>query len=329
MMNRDRFFKKFVTVFSPFFLLGLWTPNAVGIDFPTKPITLVIGSQAGSAPDTLARIIAEGMAEILKQPVVAENRPGAAGAIAASSVARSNSDGHTLMMMTAVHSISPTTRSDLDYSFVDDFKGIGMVASVPLLFVVNKDLGTRDLSAFIARAKQGDIFYGTPGVGTLQHLATEDFALKTGVKMTMIPYKGGGAATKAVIANEVQLFFAGIPPALPHVKSGAISALGISSAKRSPAAPDVKTFQELGFADYNIDNWHALYVPKGTPDEVVVILSKALNDVLNRPVTAERFLNVGATPSPSSPDEQTKFGQDEVKRWRQIVLDSGIELTGK
>ncbi|MCV0424172.1 MAG: tripartite tricarboxylate transporter substrate binding protein [Roseibium sp.] len=295
-------------------------------DFPDQPITLVVGSAPGSAPDTLARIIAEEMSQILGQPVVTDNRPGAAGAIAAGSVARSDPDGYTMMMMTAVHSISPTTRSDLNYSFVDDFEGVGMVASVPLLFVVNNDLETTDMPGFIERAKQGDIFYSTPGVGTLQHLSTEDFAKKVGIEMTMVPYKGGGNATKAVLANEVQLFFAGIPPALPHVVSGSLTALGISTPERSPVLHDVPTFQELGFEDYNVDNWHALYVPAGTPADVVSKLSDALNATLAKPETAQSFLNVGATPSPSSPEAQTAFGHSEVARWKKIVEDTNIDL---
>ncbi len=302
------------------------TATSASAEFPEKPITLVVGSAPGSAPDTLARIIAEEMSGILGQPVVSDNRPGAAGAIAAGSVARMDADGYTLMMMTAVHSISPTTRSDLKYSFVDDFEGVGMVASVPLLFVVNNGLGTPDMASFIKRAKKGDIFYSTPGVGTLQHLSTEDFSKRVGIKMTMAPYKGGGNATKAVISNEVQLFFAGIPPALPHVKSGALTALGISTPKRSPAAPNVPTFQELGFADYNVDNWHAIYVRKGTPANAVAKLSAALNAALAKPTTAKKFLNVGASPNPSTPKELTAFGHSEVERWRKIIKESQIKL---
>lgn len=322
---------KFIATTAAALSLGLGaaitTATGSAAEFPEKPVTLVIGSTPGSAPDTLARIIAEGMSDILGQPVVADNRPGAAGAIGASSVARADADGYTVMMMTAVHSISPSTRDDLDYSFVDDFAGVGMVASVPLLFVVNNDLGTADMASFIERAKQGDIFYGTPGVGTLQHLATEDYSKKVGIKMTMVPYKGGGNATKAVIANEVQLFFAGIPPALPHVKAGALTALGISTPARSPATPDVPTFQELGFEDYNVDNWHALYVPAGTPEDVIARLSEALNSVLAKPETARQFLNVGATPNPSSPETQTTFGKGEVERWKQVIADNEIKLT--
>jgi tripartite-type tricarboxylate transporter receptor subunit TctC len=306
---------------------ALLSAPADAAGFPDKPVTLVVGSAPGSAPDTLARIISEGMSSILGQPVVVENHPGAAGSIAAGLVARAAPDGYTLMLMTAVHTITPSLRNDLDYNFADDFKGIGMVASVPLIFVVNNELGTKDMASFIARAKQGDLFYSTPGVGTLQHLATEEFSKIVGIKMTAVPYKGGGDATKAVIANEVQLFFAGIPPALPHVKSGALTALGISTLKRSSAAPDVPTFEELGFPGFNVDNWHALYVPAGTPDDVVATLSAALNEVLARPGTAEKFHNVGAEPNPTSPAEQTAFGRAEVARWHEVVEANHITLS--
>lgn len=300
--------------------------GAMAQDFPTKPITLVVGSGPGSAPDTISRIVADGMSGILGQPVVVENRPGAAGNIGASAAAKGDPDGYTLMMMTAVHSISPSLQKNLDYSFSDDFTPVGMVAEVPLLFVVNKELGVADMASFIERAKEGDIFYSTPGVGTLQHLSTEDFAGMNGIEMVMVPYKGGGPATQAVISNEVQMFFAGMPPALPHAKAGTIVALGVSSPERSPAAPDVPTFIELGYDDYVVDNWHAIYAPTGTPDDVIAKISDALNEVLERPETADKFLNVGAVPNPNTPADQRAYGDGEVARWAKVIEDNDISL---
>jgi tripartite-type tricarboxylate transporter receptor subunit TctC len=307
--------------------LGLLAITASGpalADFPEKPITLVLGSNPGSAPDTLGRIVAERMANALGQPVVVENRQGANGSIAATTVAQADPDGYSMMLMTAVHSITPTTRKDLEYDFVNDFRGVGMIASVPLLFVVNNELGTADMAAFVDRAKAGDIFYSVPGIGSIQQLATEEFSKRAGIQMTVVPYRGGGNATKAVIANEVQLFFAGIPPALPHVKSGALTALAISTPERSPAAPDVPTMIELGYDGLTADNWHALYVRSDTPDEIVKTLSDALTEALKSPETAELFLNVGATPWINTPDEQTAFGRAEVERWRNVINEAGL-----
>ena len=308
-------------------MMGLGTAFAslnAAAEFPDKPITLVLGSTPGSAPDTLGRIVAERMSGILGQPVVVENRQGANGSIAATQVARADADGYSMMLMTAVHSITPTTRKDLEYDFINDFRGVGMIASVPLLFVVNNDLKTPNMAAFIERAKAGDIFYSVPGIGSIQQLATEEFSKRTGIKMTVVPYRGGGKATKAVIANEVQLFFAGIPPALPHVKSGALTALAISTPSRSPAAPDVPTMVELGFDGLVADNWHALYVRSETPDEIVNKLSDALREVLAMPETAKMFLNVGATPVPNTPAEQTAFGHSEVDRWKNVIQEAGL-----
>lgn len=304
-------------------LAGLFAFEAAA-DFPEKPVTLVLGSTPGSAPDTLGRIVAEGMSKILGQPVVVENRQGANGSIAATQVAQADPDGYSLMLMTAVHSITPTTRKDLEYDFIKDFRGVGMIASVPLLFVVNNELGTPDMASFVDRAKAGDIFYSVPGIGSIQQLATEEFSKRAGIQMTVVPYRGGGNATKAVIANEVQLFFAGIPPALPHAKSGALTALAISTPERSPAAPDVPTMIELGYDGLVADNWHALYVRSDTPDEIVTALSDALVAVLSMPETAEMFLNVGATPWINTPSEQTDFGHQEVQRWKNVVEDAGL-----
>jgi len=305
-------------------LLFIMVSGPALADFPEKPITLVLGSNPGSAPDTLGRIVAERMANVLGQPVVVENRQGANGSIAATTVAQADPDGYTMMLMAAVHSITPTIRKDLKYDFVKDFRGVGMIASVPLLFVVNNELGTADMAAFVDRAKAGDIFYSVPGIGSIQQLATEEFSKQAGIKMTVVPYRGGGNATKAVIANEVQLFFAGIPPALPHVKSGALTALAISTPQRSPAAPDVPTMIELGFDGLTADNWHALYVRADTPNDVVKTLSEALTEVLKSPETAELYLNVGATPWINTPDEQTAFGHAEVERWRNVIKEAGL-----
>jgi tripartite-type tricarboxylate transporter receptor subunit TctC len=294
--------------------------------FPERPVTIVIGSTPGSAPDTLARIISSKMGDFLGQPVVVENRPGAAGSVAASAVARAEPDGYTMVLLTAVHSISPTLRKNAGFDLINDFDGVGMMASVPLIFVINKDMGVKTMDDFVERAKEGDVFYSTPGIGTLQHLATQAFSKEKGIEMTIVPYKGGGDATKAVISNEVQLFYAGIPPALPHVKEGTIVALGISTPKRSPAAPDVPTFQELGFADYNVDNWHSLAVPKGTSKEVIEKLSEALKQTLALPKTAEQFLNVGATPNPMSPEELDAWFQSETERWKMIIIENNISV---
>lgn len=305
-------------------ICAAFTAFEAAAEYPEKPITLVLGSTPGSAPDTLGRVVADGMSKILGQPVVVENRQGANGSIAATLVAQAEPDGYSIMLMTAVHSITPTTRTDLEYDFAKDFKGLGMIASVPLLFVVNNELNTPDMPSFIERAKQGDLFYSVPGVGSIQQLATEEFSKQAGIKMTMVPYRGGGNATKAVLTNEVQLFFAGIPPALPHVKSGALTALGISTLKRTPAAPDVPTFDELGFTGFEADNWHALYIRSETPDDIVAKLSEALVAVLNQPETADLFLNVGATPNPNTPEEQTAFGLSEIERWKNVIADAGI-----
>lgn len=320
--------KTFQTTFSALTVILAFCATLAGVpaaaNFPNKPITLVLGSTPGSAPDTIGRIVAEQMANILGQPIVVENRQGANGSIAATAVAQADPDGYSMMLMTAVHSITPTTRKDLEYDFVKDFRGVGMVASVPLLFVVNNELGTTNMAAFVERAKSGDIFYSVPGIGSIQQLATEEFSKRAGIQMTVVPYRGGGKATKAVIANEVQLFFAGIPPALPHAKSGALTALAISTPERSPAAPDVPTMIELGYDGLTADNWHAFYVRSDTPDEVVNVLSSALRKALSMPETAEKMLNVGATPWINTPDEQTSFGHAEVKRWRNVIEESGL-----
>jgi tripartite-type tricarboxylate transporter receptor subunit TctC len=308
-------------------LFALMPGLSAGQTFPAKPIKILVGFAPGGAPDILARIVARKLSENTGQTVVVENRAGAAGNIAAQAVARSDPDGYTLLMSTVSVAISAGLPGSLPFSPARDFEPVSMVASVPLVLVVRPDLGVdtvKDLLAH-ARANPGKLNYASVGNGTPQHLSGELFQLLGSVKMVHIPYKGGGPATQAVLAGETSIFFAGMPPAMPFIRSGRLKALAVTSSKRSAAAPEIPTVSEAGLAGFEADNWHALYAPKGTPAAVVAKLNSELQRVLAAADVREQMLNQGAEVWASSPQEAREYLQAEIAKWARVVATAGVK----
>lgn len=309
-------------------VVGALVPGiSSGQQFPSKPIKIVVGFAPGGAPDILARIVAKKLQENTGQAVVVENKAGAAGNIAAQAVARSDPDGYTLLMSTVSVAISASYQANLPYSPAKDFEPIGMVASVPLVLVARPELGAptvKDLLA-LARANSGKLNYASVGNGSPQHLSGELFQLLGSVKMVHIPYKGGGPATQSVLAGETSIFFAGMPPAMPFIRSGKLTALAVTSAKRSPSAPEIPTVSEAGLPGFEADNWHALYAAKGTPAAVVAKLNSELNRVLASPDVKEQMLTQGAEVWSSTPQEARDYLQTEITKWAKVVATAGVK----
>lgn len=304
----------------------LASPWVAAQQFPAKPMKMLVGFAPGGAPDLLARLIGPPMAEGLGQPMLVENRAGATGNIAAQAVAKGDPDGHTLLMATVSVAILPAMQK-LAYAPELDFEPVGMVASVPLILVANPSVRAttvQDLLA-LARAQPGRLNFASVGNGSPQHLSGELFQMLGGVKMTHVPYKGGGPATQAVLAGETEIFFAGMPPALPQVRAGKLRALAVTSARRSPAAPEVPTVAEAGLKDFEADNWHALYAPKGTPAAIVSRLNGELNRVLALPEIREAMLKQGAEPWVSSAAQARDYLKREMAKWGNVVQVSGAK----
>lgn len=295
--------------------------------FPSKPIRILVGFAPGGAPDILARIVARKLSDGLGQTVIVENRAGASGNIAAQAVAKGEPDGHTLLMATVAVAISPSYQPSLGYSPVRDFEPVGMVASVPLILVVRPELGTNSVKDLIGLAKGNPdkLNYASVGPGSPQHFSGELFQLLGGVRVTHIPYKGGGPATQAVLAGETSMFFAGMPPAMPHIKAGKLKALAVTSAKRSSAAPEVPTMQEAGLAGFEADNWHALYATKGTPAAVIARLNAELQRILSSADVKEQMLAQGAEAWPSTSQAAREYLASEVDKWTKVVKTAGLK----
>jgi tripartite-type tricarboxylate transporter receptor subunit TctC len=298
-----------------------------GQQYPSKPIKIVVGFAAGGAPDIIARIIGKKLSDSVGQPVVIENKAGASGNIAAQTVVASEPDGYTLLMATVSVAISPSYQPNLAFSPVRDFTPVGMVASVPLILIAKPELGVNNLQELIAlaKAKPGQLNYASVGPGSPQHLSGELFQYLGSVKMAHIPYKGGGPATQSVLAGETDLFFAGMPPAMPFVRSGKVKALAVTSAKRSSAAPEVPTVQQAGMQGFEADNWHALYAARGTPTPIVDKLNFELQRILSAPDVKEQLLNQGAEAWLSTPLETRNYLVAEIDKWSKVVKAAGLK----
>ncbi|MEO7726023.1 MAG: tripartite tricarboxylate transporter substrate binding protein [Burkholderiales bacterium] len=303
------------------------TPIAYSQAYPAKPIRMVVGFAPGGAPDFLARIIGQKLNESLGQTIVVDNRPGATGNIGAEIVAKAPPDGYTLLMGTVSLAISATLYGKLPFSVTKDFAPVSRVASVPLILVVHPAVPAKSVKDLIqlAKAKPGSFNYASVGNGSPQHLSGELFKTLGGVNMVHIPYKGGAPATAAVLGGEAQLFFAGMPPALPHVRSGRLRAVAVTTGKRSPAAPDVPTVIESGLAGFEVDNWHGIFATGGVPQAIVAKLHGELAKVLKMQDVRDRLLSEGAEPVTSTPDEFSVFLKSEVTKWADVVKASGAK----
>lgn len=306
----------------------LAAPAARADNFPGKPIRIVVGFPAGGAPDTLARIVSEKISPSWGQPVVVENKPGAGGNIGAEAVAHAPADGHTLAMGTVgTHSINGALYSKMPYDMVKDFAPVILVASTPNVLVVNPAVPAKNVAELIAlaKAKPGGLTFGTPGVGTSPHVAGEMFNTLAGVKIAHVPYKGRAMAIPDLLGGHITMMFDNLPSALPVVKEGKLRALGITSAKRSPSAPDIPTLAEQGLPGFEADSWFAFFAPAGTPKEVVVKLNAELNRIYQLPDVQARLKTQGLEPVLGSPEKLAAFQRAEIAKWAKVVKESGAK----
>ncbi len=294
--------------------------------FPDKPVRIIVPAAAGGGADTLARLLAQHMGSSLGQPVLVENRAGAGGNLAAEAVARAPKDGYTLLLGdNAQLAINPSLYASVPFDPLTDFTPIARVASFPFLLLAHPDAGIRSVADVLAkaRAKPGMLAYASAGVGTPQHLGGELMAAKAGVQLLHVPYRGGAPALKDLLAGQVPIGFVGIPPTLVHVQKGSLLALAVSSAKRSPALPDVPTMEQAGVPDYDAVVWFGILAPAGVPDVVVQRLADTIRDVMGRAAVREKLLSMGYEPSLAGPVEFARYMRSESLKWQELVRKSG------
>ena len=294
--------------------------------YPTKPIRIVVPQLPGGGNDTIARMVAQKLTVALKQQVVADNRPGAGGLIAAELVAKSAPDGYTLLLANvATMAIIPNVQKKVPYDPVKDFEAVSLVASAPLLVVVHPSLPVTSVKQLIAlaKAKPGQLNYASNGVGSSTHLATEMFKMMTGTKMVHVPYKGLSAATTDLMSGQVQVMFSSAVAMMPQVKAGRLRAIAMTGAKRSPAIPDVPTVAEAGVPDYEAGSWYGICAPAGTARPIVDQLSREIAVAVKSPDVIERLALEGVIPVGSTPEQFGAYIKRELAHVRDVVKASG------
>jgi len=294
--------------------------------YPSRPVRIVVGFQAGGGTDIAARVIAQKLADALDATFIVDNRPGAAGNIGADIVAKSNADGYTILMANSTIAI-PSLSVKLPFNVKKDFAPISNIALGPSVLLVNPSLPVTDVKGLVAlaKAKPRTLIYGSGGVGNVTHLAMELLVSMTGIEMTHIPYKGAAPSVVGLLSGEVQLLFAGIPGVLAQISAGKVRALGVSISQRSPALPNVPTIAEAGLPGYYAASWYGLMVPAGTPNSTIDILAKQIGTIMRVPEVKEKMLAQGFEPVGDTPAQFGKFISEEILRWEQVVKRAGIK----
>jgi tripartite-type tricarboxylate transporter receptor subunit TctC len=299
--------------------------QAQGGAWPTKPIRIVVTFTPGGAPDTLARVLAEKWSG-LGQPVTVDNKPGAGGNIGADFVAKAPGDGHTLVVGTVgTHAINPALYEKMPYNHLRDFTPITFLASTPNLLVLNKSVPASNVRELIELAKKQPLSFASAGSGTSIHLSGELFNTLAGVKMQHIPYKGRASAIPDLLGGRVQLMFDNMPSSLPLVKSGELKALAVTSASRSPAAPNIPTIAESGLPGFEATSWFALYASPGVPRDVQMKINAETLRVMALPDVREKLAGLGLEINTGTPESLMTFMQAETTKWAKVVKESGAK----
>ena len=295
--------------------------------YPAKPVRLVVPFPAGGATDVLARAISQKAAEKLGQQIVIDNRPGAGGTIGSDQVAKAAPDGYTLLIATgSTHSIGPIVNQKIPYDVERDFVPIALVAETANVLVVPAALPVKNLAEFIAlaKAKPGQLNFGSSGNGTNSHLSGEMFKAQAGVFITHIPYRGTGLVLTDMLSGQIQMLMDNFVTAQPHIKDGKLRVLGVTSLKRLPFAPDVPTLDEQGLKGFDVTNWFGIYGPRGTPADIVASVNTAYNLALQDPEVQKRLQNLGATPMSGTPEYMAKVVAADTTKWRKLIRDRKI-----
>ncbi|MFT0545914.1 tripartite tricarboxylate transporter substrate binding protein [Allopusillimonas ginsengisoli] len=303
--------------------------SAAAAGYPDRAVTIVVPFPAGGTTDILARQLGNALSNEWGQPVIIDNRGGASGTIGSASMARSEPDGYTLMVTATHHVINPTLLKDtISYDTKATFSNVAMVATVPNVLVVNKDFKPQTVQELIALAKEkpGVINFGSAGIGGANHLSGELFAHMAGIKLTHIPYRGAAPSLNDLLAGEIPMMFDSVPGVLPHIKSGSLRALGVTSAERVSQLPDVPTISEAGVKGFEAIAMFGMYGPKDIPADVMQKLSKDVNRALASTDIQQKFSALGATPGKMSQPEFDTYVNDEIDKWADVIQAAGIKL---
>ncbi len=308
-------------------LLGSFAVHAqTNSSWPRETIRIVVSFTPGGAPDTLARVLAEDWQKTLGIPILVDNRPGHGGNIGADLVAKSNPDGYTLLIGTVgIHAINGALYEKLPYEPIADFTPISFLASTPNVLIVNKQLGVQSLKELIALAKSkpNELTFGSSGTGTSIHMSGELFKDLASVQIRHIPYKGRAQSLPDLVSGRISMLFDNLASAQPLIRANEVIALGVTTLKRSPSAPDIPTLAEQGLRGFEAVSWFSLMAPAKLPKEIQARLNQLTVQTLSKPEIRSRLSNGGLDPNPGSPEELSRYIQQEASKWRKIVQQSG------
>ncbi len=308
--------------------LCLWSICAVAADsYPTRPIRLISPFAPGGGNDIISRTLGAAVSKNLGQSIVVDNRPGANTIVAMEILARATPDGYTLLTTSSSQATNATLYSKLPYDSIKDFSPVSMVGVSPLVVAVNPALPIKTIGELIAaaKAKPGSIMYPSAGTGNSTHLGGELFAVMAGVTLTHVPYKGLGPGLVDLMAGRLQTIFSTAPAAMPHIKTGRLRGLAVTTATRSNLLPQLPTVAESGVPGYESGSWYGVSAPAGTPRAIIARLNKEITAVLATPEFREQLLNAGADPMPTTPEQFAAYIQMEITKWAKVIKLSGAK----
>ena len=299
---------------------------ALAQTYPTRPVRLIVTFAAGGSPDIIARLMGQWLSERLGQPIIVDNRPGAAGNIGTEIGVRAPPDGYTLLMALSVNAINASVYNNLSFNFIRDTAPVASIASTPLIMEVNPSVPAKTVPEFIAYAKAnpGKINMGSGGKGAPGHVAGELFKMMAGVDMVHVPYRGDALVLPDLLSGQVQVYFGVMPASLGYIRAGKLRALAVTSATRQEALPDVPTVGEF-LPGFEARGWYGIVVPKATPPEIVGKLNQEINAALADPNMKKRLTDLGVAVFAGSPADFGKFIADETEKWAKVVKFAGIK----
>lgn len=316
------------------YVLSIWLalctcPIALAQQYPTKSVRMIVGFAPGGGTDLVARIICAKLTELYGQSFIVDNRAGATGTIGADLMAKAPPDGYTIMMgHVNSHGIAPNLFKKLPYDAQRDFAMVAHVGYVPNVLVVHPSIPAKNVAELvtIAKAKPGALNYASSGVGSTQHLAGELFQLISSTKIVHVPYKGSGPAVVDLLAGHVSMNFDTMPPVLPHIRSGKMRALALTTPQRSPQLPQTPTMIEAGMKGFEMTNWYGVMAPGKTPREIVTRLNAEINKIMAQPETKAKLEEVGTQLNPMTPEQFEKFLGSEITKYAKLIKAAGVSV---
>ena len=309
--------------------LLLWSASATAQDFPSKPVRLIVPFPAGGPNDIIARVVGQRMSELIRQPVLIDNRGGQAGVLGTDAVAKANPDGYTIGITSASSlAISPSMEK-VPYDARKDFAPVTLVVTVPEMLVVTSNVPAKNMDELVALAKAqpGTLNFASAGVGGLPHLAGELLKLTAKIDIVHVPYRGAAPAINDLLGQQVQMTFLDLPVILPHIKAGTLRPIALGARARAPTAPDVPTTAEVGMPDLLIENWYGMIAPAKTPDKIVASLNRIANEAMADPGVKQKLADQGLTVAGDTPEHFRGFIETETAKWAKVIKDAGVETT--